>query len=466
MSSTTHSPAAFAPFRAKMLEAGLSDLAIRTFESYYNRLAAGESGMLTENEIGPVSTLPDADALEHRLREIGTANRRHAVMIKLNGGLGTGMGLEKAKSLLPVRGQKTFLDIIADQSLSERVPLVLMNSFSTESDTRDALRSYAAKAPELFRDFRQNQVPKITVAERAPADWPRNRDNEWCPPGHGDLYPALMATGLLDKLIAEGRRYAFVSNSDNLGATLDPAILGFFVESRAPFLMEVCDRTEADRKGGHLALTRAGQLVLREKAQCPAAEEDRFQDITRYRFFNTNNMWLDLVAIRDIMNRSNGVLDLPMIVNSKTLDPRDASSPKVYQLETAMGSAIGVIPGSKAIRVPRARFSPVKTTADLLAVQSDAYQLSADHVLALDARRDGKPPVVKLDDAHYKMVDQFFARFPSGAPSLIGCDSLEIKGDVTFEASVVVTGTCVVRAASGRACRVEKGRRLTGAVEL
>jgi UTP--glucose-1-phosphate uridylyltransferase len=253
-----------------------------------------------------------------------------------------------------------------------------------------------------------------------------------------------MGTGLLDQLIAEGRRYAFVSNSDNLGAVLDVGILASFAESGAPFMMEVCDRTEADRKGGHLARTRDGQLVLREKAQCPSSEDALFQDISRYRYFNTNNLWLDLVAIRDTMRRHGGMLNLSMIVNAKTLDPRDEKSPKVYQLETAMGSAIGVIAGSRAIRVDRSRFSPVKTTSDLLAVQSDAYELNADCQLTLASSRRGQPPVIQLDDRYFKRVDQFLARFPHGAPSLLHCRSLIVKGDVRFAANVRLSGDCVI----------------------
>src|SRR5438105_1204399 len=76
---------------------------------------------------------------------------------------------------------------------------------------------------------------------------------EWCPPGHGDIYTALVTSGMLDALLDAGYEHAFVSNSDNLGAVLDPRILAWFAAERIPFLMEVADRTEADRKGGHIA---------------------------------------------------------------------------------------------------------------------------------------------------------------------------------------------------------------------
>ncbi len=106
----------------------------------------------------------------------------------------------------------------------------------------------------------------------APAYWPESPAKEWNPPGHGDLYAAISTSGTLDQLLEGGYEYAFVSNSDNLGAVLDTEILGYFAEERLPFLMEVAHRTRADRKGGHLAQLENGQLILRELAQCPPDE--------------------------------------------------------------------------------------------------------------------------------------------------------------------------------------------------
>ena len=100
---------------------------------------------------------------------------------------------------------------------------------------------------------------------------------------------------MLDTLLANGYEVAFVSNADNLGAELDPLPLGYFVSERLPFLMEVADRTAADRKGGHLARRKSdGRLALRESAQCPDEDTDAFQDVDRHRYFNTNNLWINL----------------------------------------------------------------------------------------------------------------------------------------------------------------------------
>ena len=113
------------------------------------------------------------------------------------------------------------------------------------------------------------------------------------------------------------------------------------------------------------------------------------------------------------------MLGLPLIVNRKTVDPGDKSTPEVFQLETAMGAAIGVFDGARPVGVPRRRFSPVKTTEDLLALRSDAYVLTDDARVELAPERDGTPPVVDLDDDYYKLLRDFDARFPGGAPSLV-----------------------------------------------
>ena len=114
----------------------------------------------------------------------------------------------------------------------------------------------------------------------------RTESNEWCPPGHGDLYAALSGSGWLDALLADGVKYAFVSNSDNLGAVLDAGLLRYFADSDKPFLMEATRRTEADKKGGHLAVRNADkQLLLREVAQCPEEDIDEFQNIDKHSLF-------------------------------------------------------------------------------------------------------------------------------------------------------------------------------------
>jgi len=251
----------------------------------------------------------------------------------------------------------------------------------------------------------------------------------------------LLGCGLLDKLLARGIKFLFVSNSDNLGATVDLRLLSHFAASGDSFLMEVATRTAADRKGGHLARRRAdGRLLLRESAQCPPADEAQFQDIARHRFFNTNNLWIRLDHLKAELEQRGGVLPLALITNTKTVDPRDAASPKVIQIESAMGAAIECFARTGAVVVPRSRFAPVKTTADLLALRSDAYRLTEDYLLVLEESRQGQPPVIDLDSKYYKLLPDFEAAFPHGAPSLVNCESLKVTGKRIFPANLVLEG--------------------------
>ena len=427
----------------KMRADGAPELAIENFRHYYERLAEGETGTIAEDEIEPARGLPSATALPDPGQE-GLEALERAVTIRLNGGLGTSMGMTGPKSLLEVKEGLTFLDVIARQVLELRrrhgirLPLVLMHSFRTREASLEALERYPDLPADVPLDFVQGRVPKILAEDLMPAGWPSDPELEWVPPGHGDLYASLVTSGMLDELLGHGYEYAFVANSDNLGAMVEPRILAWFARERLPFAMEVLRRGESDKKGGHIARRKGNGLVLRETAQVREEDQDAYQDIQRHRYFNCNNLWLNLQTLARVLEERHGVLGLPMIVNRKTVDPSDPGSPAVYQLETAMGAAIDVFEGAEAIEVPRARFAPVKTTNDLLVVRSDAYELG-DHA-EMRLVRD-EPPLVDLDSAHYKLIRDFDARFPEGAPSLRGCDRLTVSGDVVFGAGVVVRGS-------------------------
>ena len=443
----------------KMRREGVPDAAIATFSHYYEQLEAGESGMIPEDSIEPVRDLPDSEQLPDR-----DAPLDRAVVIKLNGGLGTSMGMDRAKSLLEVKDGLAFLDVIARQVLAlrgsggARVPLVLMNSFYTREDSLALLERYEDLASDVPFDFVQHKEPKLLVDGLAPAEWPADRALEWCPPGHGDIYSALLTSGMLELLRERGYRWALMSNSDNLGAVLDPRILAWIAAEELPYVCEVTERTEADKKGGHIAvLKETGGLILRETAQTPDEDMDAFTDVDRHPYFHVNNLWVDLEALDRLLRERDGVMGLPMIVNEKTVDPADSYSPPVYQLETAMGAAIGVFEGARAIRVPRSRFVPVKKTSDLLVLRSDAYALGDGARIEL-ARGRSSPPLVELDDEHYKLLGDFDARFPAGPPSLAEADRLEVVGDVRFGRGVTVRGR--VRVEGPR--EIEDGAELAG----
>lgn len=418
----------------KMQAAGLSAAAINAFRHSVSVLTSKQSMMIPENEILPSEGVAEWESLVETTPEADAALLAQSVLIKLNGGLGTGMGLQKAKSLLEIKPGVTFLDLIVRQvqSLRERagypVSLLLMNSFSTSADTMEHLARYAdggfADAQQV--EMIQNRVPKLHTETLQPVEFAAHPDLEWCPPGHGDIYPALVGSGWLDKLLAAGVKYAFISNSDNLGAQMDTRFLRWFAESGVPFVMEVTRRTEADKKGGHLATRKTdNQPLLREIAQCPAEDVEDFQNIDKHRYFNTNNLWIRLDALHDFLAANDGVLPLPVIRNVKTVDPRDASTPKVYQLETAMGAAIQCFPGARAVCVPRSRFFPVKTCSDLLLLRSDAVEIDDAGVMSLAPECRGVAPLVQLDSKLYKLVDSLDSL---GVPSLKHVTKLTVSG--------------------------------------
>ncbi len=436
----------------KMRAADVDDLAIQVFAHYYRQIEHGETGMIAEDTIEPLDmeSLADTEVSD----EVASNAIGATVVIKLNGGLGTSMGMARAKSLLCVRSGLSFLDVIARQVLHLRreygatLPLIFMNSFRTSSDTLAALARYDDLAVDgLPLEFLQSKEPKLRVDDLLPVGWSRDPSMEWCPPGHGDLYTSLISTGLLDQLIEAGYRYAFVSNSDNLGAVADAKVAGWFAQSGAPFAIEAVRRTKADRKGGHFARRKAdGRIVLRETAQTAKRDLEALGDLDRHKYCSTNNLWFDLERMRHEIRRRDGILGLPLIRNEKNVDPSDASSPKVIQIETAMGAAIEVFSDSLTIEVGRDRFVPVKTTNDLLVLRSDAYDLGKDFVLDQVAE---SLPFIDLDD-HYKIVEDFDKRFPTGVPSLRNADSLVITGDWTFGKGVRVQGDVRLKGDHGR----------------
>jgi UTP--glucose-1-phosphate uridylyltransferase len=447
--------------RRKMHEAGVDATAIEVFSHYYRLVESGETGMIPESSIEPleIPSIADVDLPA----PAPTAGLAGTVVIKLNGGLGTSMGLDRAKSLLEVRDGMSFLDLIvrqvlhARQAYGVRLPLIFMDSFRTREDTLEVLAGYPGlEVDGLPLDFLQNKEPKLRVGDLTPVSWPADPTLEWCPPGHGDLYTALRGTGLLEALIEAGYARAFVSNSDNLGATPDPRVAEWFARSGAPFAIEAVRRTPSDRKGGHFATrTSDGRIVLRETAQTLEEDLEKLGALDKHKYASTNNLWFDLAAMQQELDRREGILGLALIKNTKTVDPADPDSPEVVQVETAMGAAIEVFEGAQVIEVPRDRFVPVKTTNDLLVLRSDCYAVeeSAEPRLADGVRQ---VPFVDLDPRFFKLLADFDARFADGVPSLRQAHQLVVNGDWSFGAGVTVVGDAVLEDL-GRPGHVEPG---------
>jgi UDP-N-acetylglucosamine pyrophosphorylase len=429
----------------KMLANGQSDIAIRNFKYNYARLVEGHQNFISEDDIKPVVSLQTDDSLGELHLSMGREALEKTVMIKLNGGLGTSMGLSKAKSLIKIKGNETFLDVIAKQAIHANVPLVLMNSYATHADSMQLLKKYPAL--ELNRNlfsFVQHQIPRITRDNYA-ALVSTDKHSEWCPPGHGDLYPSLLSSGTLEALLGKGYEYAFISNSDNLGAVIDEKILGHFVINNLPFLMEVSSRTQSDKKGGHLAVSNTGKLLLRETAQCREEDKAGFEDIRTHRYFNTNNIWINLRALKDKLEEYDNVLPLHLICNSKTVKNSNNENTPVFQLETAVGAAISIFDNAQAICVGRDRFIPVKSTADLLRARSNLFVLTDDYKLRINPRLKGNMPNITLDERFYKTLDDYEYRFGAGEPDLLDCKVLKVEGDFVFGEDNRVHGITIMK---------------------
>ena len=444
-----------------------SELAVRAFEQKFRQLKSGSTGMIPEEDIQPVETLLRLDELGPEYREAGSALLKKAVMIKLNGGLGTGMGLSRAKSLLPAKQGLSFLDIMVKHSEAQGAALILMNSARTRNDSLALMRKYPyirEQEQSLPLDFEQSMTPKVDISTMLPVEYPQNPDMEWCPPGHGDIFTAIQDQGTLGKLLGSGYRYAFISNADNLCASLHPGILGYMVLKGIPFLMEATRRTSRDRKGGHLARSAGdGRLMLRESAQCQPEDENFFRDIKKYRFFNTNNLWVNLEALREILAENEGVIPLSLIRNEKHVNPVDDSSARVYQLECAMGSAISLFQDSEAMEVPRSRFLPVKSCENLLEIRSDRIVLMHDDYTLTQCRSCRYPEIsVKLDSRYYKHIEQWNKAFPGKVPSLRDCSEFCVSGPFLFRDNIAAVERVALVNRGTHTAEIPEGTELSG----
>jgi len=399
---------------------------------------------LPHGAIQPYSSLPVAEN-----KEVIRSLLDQLVVIKLNGGLGTSMGCSGPKSVIPVRSDLTFLDLTVQQieylnkQYDANVPLVLMNSFNTDEDTMKIIRKYSGFNISI-RTFNQSRYPRINKDSLAPVARSCKTEDDieaWYPPGHGDFYQSFANSGLLEEFVGQGKKYCFISNIDNLGATVDLNILNMCLSQNREFVMEVTDKTRADVKGGTL-IQYQGKLRLLEAAQVPKEHEDDFKSVKKFNVFNTNNLWISLPAIKRVVEEC--TLDMEVIVNPKQLE----GGLNVIQLETAVGAAMKCFENASGINVPRSRFLPVKKTSDLLLVMSNLYSLENGSLIMSPLRMFPSTPLVKLGDNHFKKVSAYLSRFGS-IPDLLELDHLTVSGDVTFGRGVSLRGTVIIIANHG-----------------
>lgn len=451
-------PAAEERIRGKMEARGIDRQAIESFLSMVRRIPRDDPGYvpLEETSAPDEDLVLDSDKLRDDLATLDARGKEllsRAVVIKLNGGRSTTMGGLVPKGILKAKNGSSYLDIIIGQNRALRskwgadVPLVLMNSFFTNEPTLECIRNHAR--PPIT--FLQHQVPRLVEETFAPLE--SGTEDDWAPPGHGDIYGSMKRQSLLDRLLREGKRWAFISNIDNLAATLEPWILGLIEQEGIEFLLEVTDRTPVDRKGGTLVL-RDGHLDLLEIAQVSPHNRDVFMDIERFRVFNTNNVWIDLIALAEALD--SGSLILPLIQNHKTI-----AETKIIQLETAMGAAVGSFPRAKGLRVGRDRFFPTKKVADLFRLQSDACILDDMCRLQINPLRPSSLPArprVNFSPDFLENPLDLPKRFEdSESVSLLAAISLDVSGHVYFERNVKIEGRVIVSPHPGQTYRVSRG---------
>ncbi|MCE9600067.1 MAG: UTP--glucose-1-phosphate uridylyltransferase [Spirochaetia bacterium] len=423
----------------RMLGQSMGPDIIREFMRRVDLVFRGDTGKIPWEEI--LDMRPDDSVSLANLPASDPAKTveqlKQLAVVKLNGGLGTSMGLTRAKSVIPVHGGKNFLGIIREQIDLERsrgdalLPLIFMNSFNTEDDFNADPSMKDLNPDKTPSYFLQNMVPRLADRDMMPIG-DGSKEDHWCPPGHGDVFLSLQTSGLLTRLLDAGRRVAFISNGDNLGATLDDRILNFFLESKLEFAMETTPKSAADLKGGVLFRRRGRHNIsLLETAQVEPEHLKDFEDVKRFGFFSINNLWVHLEVLRDKLKSG---LSLSLIVN-----PKEWQGQPILQLEAAMGSACESFSSMKVIEVARDRFAPVKNCSDLLVRRSDACKLRPrDLALILDEKRNHKEPVVRLGD-EYKKIGDFDRLFPV-YPSLLDAETVTVSGPVLFDAPLRIIG--------------------------
>lgn len=446
---------------------GEPELAIKQYALLHSQALQGNKGFINESDIQAIKSLPHYNGFsvkkEKSYRSIGQEHLSSLGVLKLNGGLGTGMGLDQAKTLLPIKDGVPFLDIIARQMLHNDTTLILMNSERTDADTKQFLANPEYENLKVI-SFVQGRFPKLDRATMSPVSEKEYGAEAFNPGGHGAIYTALQtetikqdgrSKSMLEFLISSGIEWLFVSNSDNLGATADPVLLGYAIENKLPFMMEVAERIDSDKKGGHLVRLNYGKdqqedwrFTLRESNQLnpqdiePATGSHYGENINLHKYFNTNSLWINLNELKALLKKNNGVLPLALILNPKETDEKACNKKTpVYQLETAMGSAISLFKEAAAIVVPRTRFAPVKNNNELFVRWSNIYELRDGHTLTINPVFDGIQPKISLDDKYFKKYTDYAARVNQNyAVDLLECTSLTVKGNVYFGQGVKVIG--------------------------
>jgi len=414
------------------------------FFKMYKRFLVDKDSKIRWNEIAPPKgKIVDYQVLEDHPEDARSLLGKLAVL-KLNGGLGTTMGMKGPKSAIQIKSGKNFIDLITKQlqhlgkKYDTEIPLILMNSFNTEERVKKLIKHY-----NNIRTICQSMYPRISAEDLMPIAG----EQRWYPPGHGDLFHTLIISGMLDELLNEGKEYLFISNIDNLAATVDLKILRMFSTEDYDFCMEVTEKTRADVKGGTL-IDYNGVLTLLEIAQVPNSKKSEFTSIRKFKIFNTNSIWIKLKALKEIKT-DDFVLDI--IQNRKTV-----SGESVIQLETAMGAAIKYFKNNCGVLVPRGRFLPIKSCSDLFLVESNLYEESHGCLHPNPNRLIKADPIIKLLGKNFSNITTFEESFEN-IPDIVDLEILTVVGNVTFGKNVVLSGIVIIMAPEGSSIHIPEG---------
>ncbi|XP_057659123.1 UTP--glucose-1-phosphate uridylyltransferase-like [Diorhabda carinulata] len=421
------------------------------FTKLFTRFSQNKTSVIDWNKIEklPEEAVKDYDCLDSPTNCTVHQMLNKLVIVKLNGGLGTSMGCSGPKSMIIVKDGKNFLELTLEQidnlnkAYKVDVPLVLMNSFNTDTETENILNKKGISNVHTFNQSCYPRISKETLMPVAEVGNVEESMESWYPPGHGDFYESFKNSGLLEKFIKEGKTYCYVSNIDNLGATVDFKILNFLLNPNQPrhfheFVMEVTEKTKADIKGGTL-INYEGKINLLELAQVPDDHINDFKSIKMFKYFNTNNIWVKLDSID--RNMKQDLLELEIIVNHKSLK----NGRKVIQLETAIGAGMKYFENSIGINVPRSRFLPVKKSSDLVLIMSNVYNLNNGSLVMSPKRMFPNTPLIMLGDKHFKNVSDCLSRF-SSIPDFLELDTLTVCGDIIFGKNVSLKGIVIILA--------------------
>jgi len=262
-----------------------------------------------------------------------------------------------------------------------------MNSFNTDTDTKRVISKYETAGVTIYT-FNQSRYPRLDSTSKLPLPVNSNEKENWYPPGHGDFLCSFVNSSIFPTIL-KSKKYIFLSNVDNIGAIVDPKIAKLVSDKDLDFCIELIPKSKNDLKGGTI-IEYENRLTLMEIAQVPKDKVEDFQDLNKFKVFNTNNVWMNVQSVERVVKSGKLFDNIDIIENRKCFEGRN-----VIQLETAIGCAIAAFDKTCCVVVSKKRFLPVKTCNDLLVVRSDLYRFDDKTGLVVDGliSIDTIPPI-------------------------------------------------------------------------